>query len=59
MAGNKDNLNHLLQGLSLEEEIGAVSPPHAPPWVFSSVSPRHVNYSGLEPEPELAPIRNE
>lgn len=59
MEGTENNLNDLLQGLSLEEERRPVSPSQAPPWFFSSVPPRHVNYSGLEPEPEPAPIHNE
>jgi len=50
MEGN-DNLDDLLQELSLEERR-PVSPSQAPPWFFSSVPPRHVNYSELEPEPE-------
>jgi len=57
MEGTANNLNDLLQGLSLEEQIRPVSPSQAPPWFFSSVDPRHVNYSELEPAPP--PIHHE
>lgn len=51
MDGSENDLDGLLERLSLGGERRPISPSHEPPWFFSSAPSRHVNYRGLEPAP--------